>query len=73
VASIPVHEELPPDPFAETEDEKVERWRQEQALKLGVLPLLAEQFARSRSSDLGQLRDLILRGCAPNLAARILL
>jgi hypothetical protein len=54
-----------------TESERVEAWRLEQALNLGVPLAEAEQFAAS-DGDLHRLADLIIsRGCAPALAAEI--
>jgi hypothetical protein len=55
-----------------TESERVETWRLEQALELEVPLPLAEEFAVS-DADLHRLAELVDAGCAPELAARILI
>jgi hypothetical protein len=50
----------------------VASWRLEQALELEVPLPLAEEFAVS-DGDLHRLAELVGAGCAPELAARILI
>ena len=46
------------------------QWRYDQARELGLTILEAGAFADS-PADLGRLRELVERGCAPELALRI--
>lgn len=50
----------------------VEGWRFEVLLRAGYPAELADEVARSRA-DLHLAADLVLRGCDPELAARIVL
>ena len=53
-------------------DAQVVSWRLEQLLAAGFEPKLAEDVARECGVDLHQLLELVGRGSAPELAARIL-
>lgn len=54
---------------------KVEAWRLHVLLNAGYPPLIAETLAArdSKDVDLHRAIDLVKRGCAPDLAAEILL
>lgn len=54
------------------EARRIALWRYAQARRLGVEPLQARLFAES-AADLGELRALTGRGCAPALAVTIVL
>lgn len=54
------------------EGEKVHCWRLHVLMEAGYPPELAEQVADS-GADLHQAAELVLRGCSPVTAARILL
>lgn len=60
------------DEAAATRDPQVVSWRLEQLLAAGFDPELAEDLARECGVDLHQLLELVARGSAPELAARIL-
>ena len=47
-------------------------WRRHQLLRSGFAPRLASRLAHDRRYDLHALIELTERGCAPELAARIL-
>jgi len=64
-----VEEELRPRAL---EERKVLVWRFAQSRRLGLSHVEARLFAES-GADLGQLRDLVARGCAAALALRIVL
>jgi hypothetical protein len=53
-------------------DENVTRWRHEQLARTGFPPPLAARLAEDPRYDLHALIELVERGCAPELAARIL-
>ena len=55
-----------------TEDARVFRYRMVCFLKMGFGVIDAEQMSLSRV-DLRETRDLLSKGCTPELAARILL
>jgi hypothetical protein len=59
---MPVAEDAPVD-----EHERVLRWREDEALDLGLTPQAAYVFAKS-DGDLGELRALVKRGCPPDIA-----
>jgi hypothetical protein len=50
----------------------VDRWRREQLAAAGFPLPLAVRLARDRRYDLHALIELVERGCAPELAVRIL-
>jgi hypothetical protein len=54
-----------------TRDE-VRGWRREQLLQAGFAPSLAARLAADARFDLHALIELVERGCAPELAVRIL-
>ncbi len=56
-----------------TEQELVERWRAEELQRAGYPEDLAEQLAARADVDLHRALDLVRDGCAPQLAAAILL
>ena len=58
---------------AETEHERIERWRAEELEKAGYDAWAAAQLAASHEVDLHLAVELIGRGCAPDLAVKILL
>ncbi len=62
----------PIDKAAATRDPEVVSWRLEQLLAAGFEPKLAEELARECGADLHQLLELVQRGSAPEIAARIL-
>lgn len=58
---------------AETETERIARWRRDQARKLGFEATECQVIAEEWDIDLDRLRDLIKnRGCRPMTALRIL-
>jgi hypothetical protein len=57
----------------ETESERVERWRADELIRVGFDPEAALVLAAEPGVDLHAAIDLVERGCAPDLAARILL
>ena len=57
----------------ETETERVERWRAEELERAGFAPDTAHILAMRSDVDLHLAVGLIERGCAPALAAEILL
>jgi hypothetical protein len=59
--------------IVETELERVERWRAEELLRAGFDPAAAAEVAGRLDIDLHAARELIDRGCPPELALRILL
>jgi hypothetical protein len=50
---------------------EVERWRREQLVDSGFPLSVAAQLAKDPRYDLHALIELVERGCAPDLAARI--
>lgn len=59
--------------FQETEQEIVERWRAQELERAGFPGDVANELAMRTDVDLHAAIDLIRRGCAVDLAARILL
>jgi hypothetical protein len=59
--------------FQETEQEIVERWRAQELERAGFPGDMANELATRADVDLHAAIDLIRRGCAADLAARILL
>jgi hypothetical protein len=57
----------------ETEEERVQEWREEELLRAGYPNPLARRLALRHDIDLHQAVDLVRAGCDPKLAARILL
>ena len=51
---------------------EVVAWRRSQLASAGFEPMTADVFARTESVDLHALIELVERGCAPELAARIM-
>jgi len=58
---------------AETESEKVERWRAEALENAGYDPDSALQLAARPDVDLHRAVELLAAGCPPELAVQILL
>jgi len=56
-----------------SEDERVESWRFEILARAGFPPRLAYSIARARETDVRLAERLLLAGCAPELAASIVL
>lgn len=56
-----------------TEQEIVERWRAQELERAGFPEDMASELAMRTDVDLHAAIDLIRRGCAPELAAQILL
>jgi hypothetical protein len=59
--------------IAETEEERVVDWREEELLRAGYPPVVARRLARRHDIDLHKAVDLVRAGCDPTVAARILL
>jgi hypothetical protein len=59
--------------FQETEQDIVERWRAQELRRAGFPDDVATELATRTDVDLHAALDLIRRGCAPELAAQILL
>ena len=59
--------------FQETEQEIVERWRAQELERAGFPEDVATELATRADVDLHAAINLIRRGCAADLAARILL
>jgi hypothetical protein len=59
--------------YEETELDRIERWRGEELERAGYAPAAAAKLAASRDVDLHLAIDLLERGCAPELAVKILL
>jgi hypothetical protein len=59
--------------FEETEAERIERWRAEELERAGYEPRAAAKIAVRPDIDLHLAVDLLARGCAPDLALKILL
>jgi len=59
--------------FQETEQEIVERWRAQELERAGFPEDMASELAMRTDVDLHAAINLIRRGCAPELAAQILL
>ena len=59
--------------IVETELERVERWRAEELMRAGYDPGAAHDLATRPDIDLHTARELLERGCPPELAAQILL
>ena len=57
----------------ETEAERIERWRAEELERAGYDPRSAAKIAIRPDIDLHVAVDLLVRGCAPDLALKILL
>jgi hypothetical protein len=62
-----------PQLYAETEAERVERWRAEELERAGYDRHTALELAARNDVDLHRAVDLLRRGCARELAAAILL
>lgn len=60
-----------PQPISERE--KVEAWRLHTLIEAGYPIVIAEQIASRFDVDLHQAVELVVAGCAPRLAAEILL
>ena len=56
----------------EREGEGILAWRRDQLVGTGFTPSLARAIARDERYDLHALNELVERGCAPELAVRIL-
>ena len=56
----------------ETEQERVERWRADELERAGYPPDAASMLASRPDVDLHLAVELVERGCAPELAFRIL-
>jgi hypothetical protein len=54
------------------DEQQIIEWRFDQLRRAGFGPELALDLAISPSIDLHQATDLLLRGCSPELALRIL-
>ena len=59
--------------LAETEPERIERWRAQELQRAGYEPKAAAELAARLDVDLRFAVGLIARGCPPDVAARILL
>jgi hypothetical protein len=59
--------------YEETELERIERWRAEELERAGYKPAAAAKLAAARNVDLHLATELLERGCAPELAVKILL
>jgi hypothetical protein len=59
--------------YEETELERIERWRAEELERAGYAPAAAGKLAAAHDVDLHLAIDLLERGCAPELAVKILL
>ena len=57
----------------QTEVERIERWRAEELERAGYQPRAAGRLAVRHDVDLHHAIDLLQRGCAPELALKILL
>jgi hypothetical protein len=57
----------------ETEAERVEAWRIAELERAGYDAVQAQVLARRHEVDLHRAVELVARGCAPELALRILL
>ena len=60
-------------PLAETEMERIERWRAEALERAGYEPRAAGKLAVRHDVDLHLAIDLLARGCPRDVALRILL
>ncbi len=60
-------------PLAETELERIERWRAEELERAGFEPRIAGKLAVRHDVDLRRAVSLLSRGCPTDVAARILL
>jgi hypothetical protein len=56
----------------DSEAKAVVAWRRQRLSAAGFNPSMAEALARTATVDLHALLDLVDKGCAPALAARIL-
>ena len=59
--------------IAETESDKVERWRAEALERAGYEPTAAAMIAMQKDVDLHLAIELVEHGCPPDIALRILL
>ena len=59
--------------IVETELERVERWRADELMRAGFDPATAIAVATRLDIDLHRARELVDRGCSPELALQILL
>jgi hypothetical protein len=57
----------------DTESERVTAWRACELMRAGYEPVMAAELAEHNEVDLHLALELVERGCAPELAARILL
>ena len=60
-------------PTAETETERIERWRREALERAGYAARAAAELALRGDIDLHAAIGLVQRGCPPETAAKILL
>jgi hypothetical protein len=60
-------------PTAETESERIERWRRETLERVGYATSDAAELALRLDVDLHAALGLVKRGCPPDVAAKILL
>ena len=60
-------------PTAETESERIERWRREALERVGFATSDAAEIAVRLDVDLHSALKLVKRGCPPDVAAKILL
>ena len=58
--------------IVETESERVERWRTAELMRVGFAGDDAVVLAARMDVDLHEAIELVLRGCPPELAVRIL-
>jgi hypothetical protein len=57
----------------ETESERIERWRADELERAGYGPVDAAELASRQDVDLHLAIKLLVRGCPPSTAVRILL
>jgi hypothetical protein len=57
----------------DTESERVTAWRACELMRAGYEPMMAAELAEHCEIDLHVARELVERGCPPELAAQILL
>jgi hypothetical protein len=59
--------------LADTEEERVVGWREQELVRAGYAERTARRLARRLDIDLHRAVDIVRQGCDPDLAARILL
>ena len=59
--------------IVETELERVERWRADELIRAGYDPAAAAQLAARHDVDIRRAAAMLVQGCPPDLALRILL